>query len=421
MKITEVEPIVLTVRARWLWGTRPHNFSFVRVHTDAGLCGTGESLLGYYVPEQVPPLVAHFGHVVRGRDPFAIEALRDAMFIKALRWGHVGPAVSVLGAIEMALWDLLGKALDVPLYQLLGGLAQDRLRCYASTGSPAWPMDRTLSQLSKLVDRGFSAVKTVHGYVDRPAPVGVAALVAQEVEKFGTLREHLGDDVDLMLDPAAPFNRAPWSGDTAVQVIRALDPFHLLWVEQPVAQTNVDDYVRIRSRCATPLAAGENATTVHDLKPFLERHALDIVQPDAAWCGGVGECLKMVAAAEAHDLRVAPHCFCGPVGLAANYHIACARRSCFIVEYPTHENPITAPLLAGAFTFGDGWLRPTGRPGLGIELDDALRAAHPFVPRSGLSDATSPFPRPVPPDWQAPTEDEAGPAAAMWHFEDPEK
>ena len=146
MKITDVQTILLTVASKWLWGSRPRTFSFVRVSTDAGLTGLGETLLGFYVPELVSPLTEHFRNVIVGEDPRDIHRLWRKMFVKAMRWGHVGPPITVLGAIEVALWDILAKSLDVPVYQLLGGKAHQRLRCYASTGCPACsPLEKTLA------------------------------------------------------------------------------------------------------------------------------------------------------------------------------------------------------------------------------------------------------------------------------------
>ena len=294
----------------------------------------------------------------------------------------------------------------MPIYQLLGGKCHESLRCYASTGSPAYPLEKALDYFADLVSRGYTGIKTIHGYAGRPGPETLPGLLKQERAKFSAMREGLGDDVDLMLDPAAPFNRRPWSVDTAVKVISALEEFDLLWVEQPVLQTNVEDYVRIRQCCSTPLAAGENATTLHDIKPFLERRAIDICQPDAAWCGGIGQFMKIVAAAEAHDMRIAPHCFSGAVGLAANYHAAFACESCFIVEFPTAENALVAELFGGAFEFDHGMIRPTGAPGLGLHLSDDLIDRFRFAPGSGLSHARSPFPRPIPNRWR-PSGDES--------------
>lgn len=405
MRITNVETLLLTVPTRYTWGIRPHNFAIIRVMTDSGLVGLGETLLAYYVPELVPAQVNHFRDVVLGENPFEINRLWRKMFVKAMRWGYKGPAISVLGAIEIALWDILGKALEMPIYELLGGLAHDRLRCYASTGNPGFPLENTLARFRDLADAGFTALKTMHGYAGQPLPVGVASLVRQEREKVEAMRRALGDDVDLMMDPAMPFNRAPWSGDVALQVVKALDDYHLLWMEQPVPQTNVDDYVRIRRLTKTPLAAGENATTLHDLKPFFEKRAIDIVQPDSTWCGGIGECMKIVAAAEAHSMRVAPHCYSGAVGLAANYHVAFASRACFIVEFPTSPNPLINELTESLFKFRDGYLYPPAAPGLGIELNERLIEDYPFVAGSGLSHGRSPFPRPIPARWQSKSQD----------------
>lgn len=401
MKITTVEPLLLTVPSTWAYGTLSHSFSFVRVTTDSGLVGHGETLLGYYVPEAVPMLVEHFAPIVEGEDPLEINRLCQQMHIKSARWGHVGPGITVLGAIEIALWDILGQALKVPVYQLLGGLAQERLRCYGSAGGGlAYPIERSLDYFKKLTDQGFTAIKVGQGYFGQPPPTTMSALVDLEREKIGAVRETLGNDIDLMMDPAAPFNRAPWSAEVALRVTQAVDPYHLLWMEQPVRQTNVDDYVRIRQVCSTPLAAGENATTLHELKPFLEKRALDIVQPDSIWCGGISECMKMIAAAEAHDMRVAPHCFSGAIGLAANYHIALASRACFIVEFPTASNPIMRDLVEKIFRFEDGYLYPPSAPGLGVAISDDLVKQYPLIPGSGRSHAKSPFPRPLPPGWK---------------------
>ena len=405
MKITKVETVSLTVPSRWIWGSRPHSFTFIRVDTDEGLYGWGESLLGFYMPELVPPLVDHFGRVILGKNPFEIEKLWRSMFVKAMRWGHVGPAVTVLGGIEIALWDILGKALNTPLFQLFGGAVHENLRCYASTGSPAYPIETTLKAYDGLKEKGYTAVKTVHGYMGRPAPLTIDGMIEEETDKFRRIRGHLGSDTDILLDPAAPFNRNPWSGDVALQMILALEEFNLLWVEQPVTPSRIEEYLRIRRAVKTPLAAGENGTTVEDFRPFFETRAIDIIQPDAVWCGGIGPCRKILAAAEVHGMRTAPHCFSGAVGLAANYHIALSDPGCFIVEMPTADNPLISDLVQSAFTFRDGFLYPTGKPGLGVEVPEELINRYPFVPGSGISHPGSPFPRPVPDDWQAPQGD----------------
>ena len=391
MKITDVETILLTVPSKWEWGTRPSTHGFVRVKTDSGLTGLGEAYVAWYMPEVIPPMVQHFANVVIGRDPFEIHSRWREMFVKTMRWGHVGPSISALGAIDIALWDILGKSLGAPVYQLLGGLAHRRLRCYTSLGEP------DEAAVAKLRAGGYTAVKIAHtGGMVQEGHLGLAALIKQETDKAAKIRQVLGDDIDLILDPALTFNRAPWSRDTALKVVQELEPYHLLWMEQPALQTNIEDYVWIRRHTSTPLAAGENGTTLHDYKPFFEKHAIDIVQPDASWCGGISECVKIHAAAEAHDMRTVTHSFSGAAGLAANYHVAFASRNCFMVRYPVREDPLAKGLVANAFTFKDGHIHPTGAPGLGVELPDELIEKYPFVPDSGIAHGRSPFPRPTP-------------------------
>ena len=177
MKIINVESILLTVPARWSSGVRAHDLSLVRVTTDAGITGWGETLAGYYVPEVIPALVAHYREVVLGQNPLEINRRWQDMFVKSVRWGHTGTAITVLGAIETALWDILGKALGVPVSQLLGGAMHDRMRCYASTGAPAYPFQRTLDHAKELADQGFTALKT-----------GQGLLVHDQATRFGMAR-----------------------------------------------------------------------------------------------------------------------------------------------------------------------------------------------------------------------------------------
>ncbi|MBH05392.1 MAG: hypothetical protein CMJ20_03640 [Phycisphaeraceae bacterium] len=391
MKIVNVEPILLTTYTKWQWGTRPCTYGFVRVTTDNGLVGFGETYVAWYAPEVIPPYVEHFGNVVVGEDPFQINRLWRMMHVKALRWSPLGVAVTVIGAIEMALWDILGKSLEVPVYQLLGGLAHNQIRCYTSLAGP------DMEAIKKLKDEGYTAVKVAHtGQMTQEGHLSIAALVNQESTKAANIRQALGNDVDMILDPAIQFNRAPWSADMSLKVVQALEPYNLLWMEQPALPTNVDDYARIRALTSTPIAAGEMGTTLHDYKPFFEKRAIDIVQPDASWCGGISECAKIHAAAAAHDMRVAPHSFSGAVGLAANYHVAFSSRNCFMLKYPTQENTLARGLIGHAFKFKDGHVQPTGVPGLGINLNQELINKFPFVPNSGIAHSRAPFPRPTP-------------------------
>jgi galactonate dehydratase len=370
----------------------PRSVSLISIATDGDVVGIGEAYAGYYVPELIPPIVDYYRPLLIGKDPFRIQAIFDELNRKSMRWGRIGLPISVLSGIECALWDLKGKALKVPVYQLLGGPAHDKLRIYASAGSSLWPMEKMVRRIHRFVGKGYTAIKTGTGYFAREPPRTLSALVDCEREKVGIIRKEFGNNIDLMIDHHAGFNRHQWSANTAIQVIQALDEYYLLWFEEPCAPGNVEEYAEVRKAVRTPISGGENATTLQEFRRFFLHQALDIAQPDAAWVGGIGECLKVVKAAEAHGVPVALHSAGSSVSLAANLHVAFACSNCFMLEYSVLDNRLKNALLMEPIEAHNGHISPPQSPGLGVQVTDTLRRKYSFVPGTGVADPKSNYP-----------------------------
>lgn len=399
MKITDVECILFT--ARWTedptFPNVPHSTAFLRVHTDEGLTGLGESMLGYFVPEAVPPLVDFFRPALIGRDPSAISALFREMYASAVFWGRGGAGLSVIGGIEMALWDLRGKALGVPVYDLLGGAVRDRVPVYASGGPSLWPPERTVEKVLMYRDRGFRAAKVSTGYYieeDHRGQDGqrrmqhkhlsVAEVAAAEGDKLERLRAAVGPGFDLAIDGHQGGVANPIAANTAFQMCAAVEDAGLLLYEEPLPYEDVPGYAALRRRTRVPIAGGESLSGVDGFARYLEADALDIVQPDLGWGGGIGVVQKVLTLAEGRGLRAAIHTggTAGP-GFAASLHLSIANPSVLVLERVLASSAVQNLLLIEPLTMVDGMLAAPTAPGLGIELREDVQRAHPYQPGSG--------------------------------------
>ena len=231
MKITEVRTHLLTS----VWEddpyipTRPHSTAFIQILTDTGLSGLGETILGYFAPEAVCPIVDFYGPALLGQDPEKINQLCSQLSRSSLYWGRVGAGLSVLSGIEMALWDLKGKALGVPLYQLLGGLARTTVKLYCSGGPALWPLEKTVEKCQYYIEQGYHGAKFGLGFVvhesgpearwKRMKRASTARLGEQEAEKLAAVRRALGPDVDLIIDGHQGIKANPFSVADALLVV----------------------------------------------------------------------------------------------------------------------------------------------------------------------------------------------------------
>jgi len=340
MKITKVETFL--VKPRWL---------FLKIHTDEGLVGLGEPILegraktcAQAVDELAPYLI--------GKDPRRVVHHWQAMYRHAFYRG--GPIMtSALSGVDQALWDLAGKSLGVPVYQLLGGPTRDRIRLYKGGGDP--------ETIKEWIDKGFTAFKTgVAG--GRPARlIESKGFVDRATERFAELREAAGPDVDIGID----FHGAI-SPQTAKLLIRALEPYQPMFVEEPCQCQNVDVMAEIARGTHLPIATGERIFTKWGFREILEKGAASILQPDLCHAGGISEVRLIAGMAEAYYAGLAPHNPLGPISLAA-----CIQLDASIPNFLAQEHTTLGEgYLKNPFVFKDGFVElPTG-PGLGIELDE---------------------------------------------------
>jgi galactonate dehydratase len=346
------------------------NWVFVKVYTDEGLVGLGEGTIASKAQTVASAIMEHERYLV-GKDPRQIERLWQAMYRYA-RW-RGGPVLnSAISAIEIALWDILGQSLGVPIYQLLGGACRDRVRMYAHVGgrSPEEIADRARA----LVEAGYTAMKT-SPFVTHDGVVRANAGMREGLAKVHAMRGAVGEDVDLLLDAHGQFT--PVMALDFSQRVAELRPF---FFEEPTQPEDVDGLAWLAERVRIPLATGERLFTKYGFAPIVDRHLVSYVQPDIVHCGGILELKKIAAMAEAHSIDVAPHNPQSEVSTMASIHLNACTPNAVILEH-VHQSPAWRyDIFDGGYTVDHGCAALPTRPGLGMTLNEAEAARHPYRP-----------------------------------------
>ena len=369
MKITAVEAICLAIPMKPLdppspWTAATRKQIVVRVRTDAGLTGVGEAF-AYGAPLAVCNVIEEsLAPLLIGQDPLRIEHLADIMHRGTMIYGRRGLAMFAISGVDIALWDLLGKSLNAPVHALLGGATRPTLPVYASLMRYDSPKD-VAGACRGFVAQRFTMLK-VH---------------QTDVASVRAAREAVGPNVELMLDV-----NCPWTPAEAIDMARALEPYRLFWFEEPVWPP--EDYTglaEVARATDTPIALGENESTLYGFREIVERRAGDILQPSITKVGGITEFKKIAALAQAANLPIAPHSFYFGPGLAATLHVAATWGGAMPVEFPTGEHE--TPFLARPIQARDGHVEVPSGPGLGVEINEeairrfpyAASGAKPFV------------------------------------------
>lgn len=354
MKITKLS--TYRVAPRWM---------FLKIETDEGISGWGEPVVEGRA-STVETAVHEFGATLIGQDPARINDHWQTMYRSNFYRG--GPILmSAIAGIDQALWDIKGKVLGAPVYQLLGGRVRDRMKVYSWVGGDR-PKD-IVADMQRLMEGGFDTFK-LNG-TEEMAILDTPAAVDAAVKKIAGVREALGLTISFGLDfhgrVAAPM---------AKPLLRELEPFRPLFVEEPVLPEQAEHYRRLADFTSIPLAAGERMFSRFEFKRVLEEGGLAILQPDLSHAGGITECHKIAAMAEAYDVAFAPHCPLGPVALAAclqvdfTAHNAVLQEQSMGIHYNRGAELLDYVINKEDFRINNGYIAAPPKPGLGVEVDE---------------------------------------------------
>ena len=363
MKITDVRCTMLRLPEVRAIGDGTQDTLIVEVDTDAGITGVGEAHTSPWVVKAVieAPL-SHYSarglrNILLGEDPRNIHALWDKMYALTAVYGRRGALLHGISAIDMALWDLLGKYTGQPVYQLLGGAYRDSIAPYASILALASPAE-TVEVAKQLVADGYRAIK--FGWN------GLGGDVERDVEAIALVREAVGSDVDLMLDVGVPMPL-----QRAIKLARALEPYSVGFLEEPLSPDDLGGYAKLAQATATPIAAGEKENTRFGFADLITRGGIAVAQPDVARVGGFTEARRVADYADLHGVTIIPHCWSTNILVAATLHYIASLRSCPYLEYCIVDNPIRTSVTTHHFAPVDGVVHVPNGPGLGIELNRA--------------------------------------------------
>jgi L-alanine-DL-glutamate epimerase-like enolase superfamily enzyme len=366
MKITNVEAIILRqpgVDAAIADGSQ--DALLVRVHTDEGITGIGEvdsqpNIIKAIIDAPASHAnAAGLGGLLIDEDPLEIDRLWEKMFHRSIYYGRRGAAIHAMSGIDIALWDIKGKALGLPVYRLLGGPHRTRFRAYASTLMPDTPA-QTEDVVAGLVEQGFTAIKLGWG------PFGTDADL--DVDLVAAARRAAGDGIDLMFDIG---NGWP-SADHAIRQVRRFEDYQPYWVEEPFMPDDIEAYAKLADTVETRIAAGEEDSTRWGFRDLIERGKVDVVQPDVTRAGGVSECLRIAQLAALHDREIVTHSWSTGIIKAASLHFLAAVPRSNLFEYCVQETALNQELTKERFPLQDGNVSVPEGPGLGIEIDDGV-------------------------------------------------
>ena len=379
MKLQDLDIIVTSPPAPG-WGGR--YWILVKLTTACGITGWGECYASSVGPEAMRAVIMDvFQRYFEGENPENIER----MFRRTYSSGFTQrPDLTVMGAfsgLEIACWDILGKARDRPVWALIGGMMNDRVRAYtylyplphhqmnAFWTSPEMAADSALD----CVARGYTAVKfdPAGPYTMRGGHMPAMSDISQSVAFCKAIREAVGDKADLLFGTHGQFTPAG-----AIRLGQAIEPYAPLWFEEPIPPDNLLDFARIAQSVRIPVATGERLTTRAEFATLLRTGGAEILQPALGRAGGIWEARKIAALAESFGAQMAPHLYAGPVEWAANIHLAVSIPNLLIAE--TIETPFHEALIKGAIRTEGGYIEAPTAPGLGIDIDEALARAHPF-------------------------------------------
>ena len=382
MKIVDIKTYVV--------GTPPphhggFNWVFLKLTTDGGIEGIGEAYAVPFHPNTVVRLIEDVGErYVIGSDPFKIEKLWRIIYSSPYTQHPDLTVMGVLSALEMACWDIVGKALNQPVYNLLGGQYHEKLRSYTYIyPAPEDPVqvslhndpERAPKRAAEYVKQGFTAIKfdpVIPHTVFDPRQLSLEALDNAELV-VSNVREAVGNKGDILIG-----THGEMTTSSAIRLAKRLEKYDPLWFEEPVPPENRDEMARVARSTSIPIATGERLATKYEFRELLEKQAAAILQMALGRVGGILEAKKIAGMAEAYYAQIAPHLYCGPIEAAANIQLDTCSPNFLIQESIETWGGFHAEILKEPIQWEDGYIIPPTKPGLGVELNEEVAAKHPY-------------------------------------------
>ena len=383
MKITKITPYLVSAPAPFLptSNAKANNreYLFVEVNTDEGVTGWGEvTCTRDQANRGVASLIRHVSDLLEGDDPKNIEKIWHKVFRHFTYMGSRGATTSVISGIDIALWDIRGKVLGVPVYELLGGPVRDAVDVYCHPQDGATP--ESLAQDCKaIVATGQTSLKTDPWYPHHPDEIDgymsgklSADAENQGVERIAAAREAVGPDIEILID-----NHARVDVPTAIRLANSLEPYDIFWFEEPVGVESNTALKQVRDATNVPICVGERIHTRWEFVPILEQGLADFIMPDITWTGGISELKKICTQAETYYIPVSPHDASGPINVIAGAQVMITVPNCYRVETMRADLHAYDVLMDVPLDIrGDKIHLDPGRPGIGIEMDREYLKAH---------------------------------------------
>jgi 2-dehydro-3-deoxyphosphogalactonate aldolase len=384
MKIADIKTFIVGNPPPYHGGV---NWVFLKLVTDGGTVGYGEAYAVPFEPHTVAHLIESVGErLIIGSDPFRIERMWRTVYTSGYDLHPDLTKMGVLSAFEMACWDIVGKELDQPVYNLLGGQYHEKLRSYTylypASDDPVQrnlhtDPERAASRAIDYADQGFTAVKfDPVGPMSEDDPVQLSLETLSNAEAVvRSVREAVGDRCDILVG-----THGQMVTSSAIRLAKKLEPYDPLWFEEPVPPENRDEMARVARSTSIPIATGERLSTKYEFRELLDKQAAVILQMALGRVGGILEAKKIAGMAEAYYAQIAPHLYCGPIEAAANIQLATCSPNFLIQESIETFGGFHAELLNKPIQWEDGYIIPPTAPGLGVELNEEVAIKNQYIP-----------------------------------------
>lgn len=369
MKITKVEAIPIRQKGEILMiNDSSQDGVIIRVHTDEGIVGYGEvDSAPWVIKAIVESPASHrmaqgLANAVVGKDPFEVEKIWNDMYTISIFYGQHGAAIHAISGIDLAIWDIIGKAVGQPIWKLLGGKYRDSVRCYASTLMPYTPAEAAEETL-KWKEAGFSAIKLGWG--------GFEQSQEKNIQLVKAAREAAGDDMDILLDIGfLPSAELTIDAASRIRLVKALEEYNPYAIEEALWPHDYEGYRKLVESTSTRIVCGENETTRFGFKQLIDYVKVAFVQPDVSRCGGLTEARRIAYHAGLNSINVVPHCWSSGIVEAASLHLIASIPNANLLEYDVWDTPIRHEIVRDDIPAINGYAKVPDKPGLGIEVDD---------------------------------------------------